>query len=66
MRIQAYCVKCNRNKEKGVWIPCTPDDVEVSKIDTKTGPKHFMKGVCPVCKSRLTKIISKRDYNKCL
>lgn len=47
--MQAYCVKC----KKKVDI----QDGEEVVIDTKRGKKKFMMGKCPVCGTKVSRIL---------
>ena len=47
--MQAYCVKC----KKKVDI----QDGEEVVIDTKRGKKKFMMGTCPICGTKVSRVL---------
>jgi len=49
--MEAYCVKCKKKVD-------IKDGKEVI-IDTKTGKKKFMMGLCSVCGTKVSRVLGK-------
>ncbi len=52
----AYCVKCREKREMDSPNPIV--------MESKRGKRYAIKGTCPVCGTKMFKIVSKADYDE--